>query len=157
MKKLLILVLAVVMLCSVSVTAFAADLDEDNKVGTITVSYGVAEGYVVTIPSDVNVSTAGVETSLSASSVLIPDGKTLTVSITSANNFALAYAGSTIPYTVSVGAVEQTEASFTALSIASGTTSGNVTLTFKTTDDDIASATKSGSHTDTLTFTCAVN
>ena len=157
MKKLLILVLAVVMLCSVSVTAFAADLDEDNKVGTITVSYGVAEGYVVTIPSDVNVSTAGVETSLSASSVLIPDGKTLTVSITSANNFALAYAGSTIPYTVSVGEVEQTAASFTALSIASGTTSGNVTLTFKTTDDDIASATKSGSHTDTLTFTCAVN
>ena len=157
MKKLLILVLAVVMLCSVSITAFAADLDEDNKVGTITVSYGVAEGYVVTIPSDVNVSTAGVETSLSASSVLIPDGKTLTVSITSANNFALAYAGSTIPYTVSVGEVEQTAASFTALSIASGTTSGNVTLTFKTTDDDIASATKSGSHTDTLTFTCAVN
>ena len=157
MKKLLILVLAVVMLCSVSVTAFAADLDEDNKVGTVTVSYGVAEGYVVTIPTDVIVSTAGVETSLSASSVLIPDGKTLTVSITSANNFALAYAGSTIPYTVSVGAVEQTEPSFTALSIASGTTSGNVTLTFKTTDDDIASATKSGSHTDTLTFTCAVN
>lgn len=58
---------------------------------------------------------------------------------------------------VSVGEVEQTAASFTALSLASGTTSGNVTLTFKTTDDDIANATKSGSHTDTLTFTCAVN
>ena len=157
MKKLLILVLAVVMLCSVSVTAFAADLDEDNKVGTVTVSYGVAEGYVVTIPTDVIVSTAGVETSLSASSVLIPDGKTLTVSVTSANNFTLAYAGSTIPYTVSVGEVEQTAASFTALSLASGTTSGDVTLTFKTTEEDVANATKSGSHTDTLTFTCAVN
>ena len=96
MKKLLILVLAVVMLCSVSVTAFAADLDEDNKVGTVTVSYGVAEGYVVTIPTDVIVSTAGVEASLSASSVLIPDGKTLTVSVTSANNFTLAYAGKNI-------------------------------------------------------------
>ena len=157
MKKLLILVLAVVMLCSVSVTAFAADLDEDNKVGTVTVSYGVAEGYVVAIPTDVIVSTAGVEASLSASSVLIPDGKTLTVSVTSANNFTLAYAGSTIPYTVSVGEVEQTAASFTALSLASGTTSGDVTLTFKTTEEDVANATKSGSHTDTLTFTCAVN
>ena len=157
MKKLLILVLAVVMLCSVSVTAFAADLDEDNKVGTVTVSYGVAEGYVVTIPTDVIVSTAGVEASLSASSVLIPDGKTLTVSVTSANNFTLAYAGSTIPYTVSVGEVEQTAASFTALSLASGTTSGDVTLTFKTTEEDVANATKSGSHTDILTFTCAVN
>ena len=82
MKKLFTLILAVMMLCSVSVTAFAADLDEDNKVGTVTVSYGVAEGYVVTIPTDVIVSTAGVEASLSASSVLIPDGKTLTVSVT---------------------------------------------------------------------------
>lgn len=157
MKKLLALVLTVIMLCSVSVTAFAADLDEGNNVGTITVSYGVDEGYVVTIPADVTVSTAGVETTLSASSVLIPDGKTLTVSVASTNNFNLEYAGSQIPYTVSVGETEQTTATFTALSITSGTTSGSVKLTFKTTDADIAKATKSGNHTDTLTFTCGVN
>lgn len=157
MKKLLTLVLAVMMLCSVSVTAFAADLDEDNKVGTITVSYGVADGYVVTIPADVIVSTAGVETTLSASSVLIPDGKTLSVSVTSANSYKLECAGSKIPYTVSIGETKQTAATFTALSIASGITSGSVKLTFKTTDADIAKATKSGNHTDTLTFTCGVN
>lgn len=156
MKKLLTLVLAVMMLCSVSVTAFAADLDEGNNVGTMTVSYGVAEGYVVTIPADVTVSTAGVETTLSASSVLLPDGKTLTVSVASTNNFNLEYAGSQIPYTVSVGETKQTSATFTALSITSGTTSGSVKLTFKTTDADIAKATKSGNHTDTLTFTCGV-
>ena len=157
MKKLLSLVLAVMMLCSVSVTAFAADLDKGNNVGTMTVSYGVAEGYVVTIPADVSVNTAGVETTLSASSVLLPDGKTLTVSVASTNNFNLEYAGSKIPYTVSVGETQQTTATFTALSIASGTTSGSVKLTFKTTDADIANATKSGNHTDTLTFTCGVN
>lgn len=156
MKKLLTLVLAAMMLCSVSVTAFAADLDEGNNVGTMTVSYGVAEGYVVTIPADVSVSTAGVETTLSASSVLLPDGKTLTVSVASTNNFNLEYAGSQIPYTVSVGETKQTSATFTALSITSGTTSGSVKLTFKTTDADIAKATKSGNHTDTLTFTCGV-
>lgn len=156
MKKLLTLVLAVMMLCSVSVTAFAADLDEGNNVGTMTVSYGVAEGYVVTIPADVTVSTAGVETTLSASSVLLPDGKTLTVSVASTNNFNLKYAGSQIPYTVSVGEIKQTSATFTALSITSGTTSDSVKLTFKTTDADIAKATKSGNHTDTLTFTCGV-
>ena len=157
MKKLLSLVLAVMMLCSVSVTAFAADLDKGNNVGTMTVSYGVAEGYVVTIPADVSVNTAGVETTLSASSVLLPDGKTLTVSVASTNNFNLEYAGSKIPYTVSVGETKQTTATFTALSITSGTTSGSVKLTFKTTDADIAKATKSGNHTDTLTFTCGVN
>ena len=157
MKKLLSLVLAVMMLCSVSATVFAADLDEGSNVGSITVSYGVAEGYVVTIPADVSASTAGVETTLSASSVLIPDGKTLTVSVASTNNFNLEYAGSMIPYTVSVGETKQTTATFTALSILSGTTSGSVKLSFKTTDGDIAKATKSGNHTDTLTFTCSVN
>lgn len=156
MKKLFALALVIVMLCSASATVFAADLDEGNNVGTITVSYGVAEGYVVTIPADVTVGTAGVETTLSASSVLLPDGKTLTVSVASTNSFNLEYAGSQIPYTVSVGETEQTTATFTALSIASGTTSGSVTLTFKTTAEDIAQATKSGNHTDTLTFTCAV-
>lgn len=157
MKKLLTLVLAVLMLCSVSVTAFAADLDKGNNVGSMTVSYGVDEGYVVTIPADVTVSTDGVETTLSASNVLLPDGKTLNVSVASANGFKLEYADSKIPYTVSVGNTEQTNVTFTALSITSGTTSGSVKLTFKTTNADIAGATKAGNHTDTLTFTCGVN
>lgn len=158
MKKLLTLVLAAAMLCSVSVTAFAAtDLDKNNTAGSMTVSYGVDEGYVVTIPADVWVSTTGVERELSANSVLLPDGKTLTVSVASANGFELNYAGSKIPYTVSVGSTEQTTATFTALSILSGTTSGSVKLTFKTTQADIAGATKAGNHTDTLTFTCGVN
>ncbi len=158
MKKLLTLVLAVMMLCSVSVTAFAAtDLDKGNNVGSMTVSYGVDEGYVVTIPADVTVSTTGVETTLSASKVLLSDGKTLTVSVASANGFKLECAGSKIPYTVSVGDTEQTNATFTALSIKSGTTSGSVNLTFKTTQADINNATKAGTHTDTLTFTCGVN
>lgn len=157
MKRLLAFVLAVMMLCSVSVAAFAAGLDISNKVGSMTVSYGVAEGYVVTIPADVTVSTAGVEATLSASSVLLPDGKTLTVSVASTNSFKLEYAGSKIPYTVYLGDTAQTTATFTALSIASGTTSDSVKLTFKTSSSDIANATKSGSHTDTLTFTCGVS
>lgn len=157
MKKLFTLVLAFMMLCSVSMTAFAADLNEGSNSGSMTVSYGVDEGYVVTIPADVTVSTAGVETNLSASKVLLPDGKTLTVSVASANGFKLEYAGSKIPYTVSVGNKEQTTATFNALSITSGTTSGSVKLTFKTTQNDIDKATKAGNHTDTLTFTCGVN
>lgn len=156
MKKLLALVLAVIMLCSLSVTALAASLNESNKVGTVTVSYGVDEGYVVTIPADVAVSTAGVEATLSASHVLLPSGKTLTVTVSSANGFKLKYESSQIPYTVSVDNTKQTTATFPALSILSGTTSGSVKLTFQTTAADIAGATKAGSHTDTLTFTCGV-
>ncbi len=157
MKKLLSFVLAAMMLCSVSVATFATNLNEGNNVGAITVSYGVSEGYVVTIPADVIISTAGVESILSASSVLIPDGKTLTVSVTSENNYNLEYANSQIPYTILVDETEQTNATFTALSVVSGTTSDSVTMVFKTTDENIAKATKSGNHTDTLTFTCTIN
>lgn len=157
MKRLISIVLAVALLCLASVTVFATDLDVGNNAGSITVSYGVSEGYVVTIPADVVISTAGVESTVSANSVLIPDGKTFTVNVTSSNNYNLEYAGSKIPYTVTVGEDEQTTATFTALSIASGTVSGEATMVFKTTEADIAKATKSGNHTDTLTFNCTIN
>ena len=157
MKKLLFLILAATLLYSISVTAWATDLNEGNNIGSITVSYGVSEGYVVTIPADVSISTAGVESILSASSVLIPDGKTLTVSVTSENNYHLEYADSKIPYTILVIETEQTQTTFTALSIVSGTTSDSATMVFKTTEEKVAQATKSGNHTDTLTFTCTIN
>ena len=157
MKKLLSIVLAAVLLCSVSVTALAGGLNEENNVGSITVSYGVSESYVVTIPANIAISTTGVESTLSASSVLIPDGKTLTVTATSQNSYNLEYTNSKIPYTVLVNGTKQTEATFTALSVVSGSTSGNATLVFKTTDEDIAKATKSGDHTDVLTFNCTIN
>ena len=157
MKKLFSIAFVFILLCTASVTVFAAGLNEDNTVGSITVSYGVSESYVVTIPADIAISTTGVESTLSASSVLIPDGKTLTVSATSQNGYNLEYANSKIPYTVLVNGTKQTDATFTALSVVSGSTSGNATLIFKTTDEDIAKATKSGNHTDVLTFNCTIN
>lgn len=156
MKQLISFVLVAVLVCSVSVTAFAAELDEGSKTGSITISYGVAEGYVVTIPADISVSEAGVESVLSASSVLIPDGKMLTVSVTSANGFCLECTGSKIPYTVSVEGAVQSSATFTALAVASGNTEGDARLTFQTSGEHIAKATKSGMHTDSLTFSCSV-
>ena len=157
MKKVLSIVFAVILLCSVSAAVFAADLNEGNNEGSVTVSYGVSESYVVTIPANIAISTTGVESTLSASSVLIPDGKTLTVTATSQNGYNLEYTNSKIPYTVLVNGTKQTEATFTALSVVSGSTSGNATLVFKTTDEDIAKATKSGDHTDVLTFNCTIN
>ena len=157
MKKLFSVILALVLLCSASVTVFADGLNQENNVGSVTVSYGVSESYVVTIPADIVISTTGVESTLSASSVLIPDGKTLTVSATSKNGYNLEYANSKIPYSVLVNETKQTEATFIALSVVSGSTSGNATLVFKTTDEDIAKATKSGNHTDVLTFNCTIN
>ena len=157
MKKLFSIALVFILLCTASVTVFAAGLNEDNTVGSITVSYGVSESYVVTIPADIAISTTGVESTLSASSVLIPDGKTLTVSVTTQNNYNLEYANSKIPYAILVNGTVQTGENFTAMSVASGTVADSVTMSFKTTDADIAKATKSGNHTDILTFNCTIN
>ena len=157
MKKMLFLILVAMLLYSFSATVLADDLNASDPIGITTISYDVSESYVITIPAYVVISTTGVESTLSASSVLIPDGKTLSVSITSKNNYHLEYANSKIPYTISDNETEQNTGTFIALTIESGTTSDEVILVFKTTDEAISQATKSGNHTDILTFNCTTN
>lgn len=55
MKKLLAITLALVMVLSLSVTAFAADITQDSnpKTGNTTVTYTVDPSYTVTIPATV--------------------------------------------------------------------------------------------------------
>ena len=55
MKKLLSFTLALVMMLSVSVTAFAGTVDQDSidKTGDTSITYNVAPAYTVTIPATV--------------------------------------------------------------------------------------------------------
>ena len=55
MKKLLSFTLALVMMLSVSVTAFAGTVDQDSidKTGDTSITYSVAPAYTVTIPATV--------------------------------------------------------------------------------------------------------
>lgn len=156
MKKLLTLAMAVVMVLAMSAPVFAAELSGSDESGTVDVTYGVAQGYQVTIPENFDLQVGqDVEKSVSAQNVLIPEGNTLKVAMQSLNNLAVVYKGSSIAYTVKVG-----EAAFTngenVLSLVSGNTSGSAALKFTTTSAQVAAATKAGDHTDTLTFTCSV-
>lgn len=149
------MVLAVALVLSMSVCAFA--LSDENPTGTVEVKYGVAGGYEVTIPQAVDFAN-GLESTqtLSANNVLLSAGKTLTIAVGSGNDYNLVYDGnSKIPYTVT-GAALITEAAPTALTVAAGETTGSQELTIATTMENIAKATKSGEHMDTLTFTCSV-
>ena len=160
MKKMLSLVLALVLMLSMSLTVAAANGINGSSSGTVEVSYNTEESYIVTIPSDVALSTTGVNGTVKAESVLLEAGKSLTVSMASTNGFAVEYEDSAIAYTVEAGgstiSVADSTQAVTVLTVESGTTTGEETLTFKTTDTAIQAATQSGEHTDTLTFTCAV-
>lgn len=165
-NKKLILPIAGLAIMSLAVPVFAADLNKDVTSGTTVVSYGVNSGYTVSIPSDVNFTSSTLEQQgvVKASNVIIENGKTLKVKMSSANyteedGYTLNYGTgevSKIKYTIKNDNADFVNAS-NVLEVAAGTTEeSSTTLTFSTTEANIGKATKSGAHTDTLTFTVSV-
>ena len=146
MKKLLAIIIAAVMISACTVTAFADTTD---------VSYDVQPSYTVAIPASVTLGDAAVTADVTASDVILEDGKQIAVELTSASNtasgstFNAKNGDSTVTYTItgdSAIAVGDTVATFTA--------NGSKTLTFSAADK--SGATVAGAHTETLTFNIAV-
>ena len=146
MKKLLAIIIAAVMIAACSVTAFAETTD---------VSYDVQPTYTLSIPASVTLGDADVTADITASDVIMEDGKQIKVELTSASNtasgstFNAKNGDSTVTYTITGDeaiAVGDTVATFTA--------NGSKTLTFSAADK--SAATVAGTHTETLTFTVKV-
>ena len=70
MKKLFALLLAITMMATLSVTAFAADYDTAGDKG-MDVTYSVEPGYTVTIPPTVTIGTSGTSAEISAADVVV--------------------------------------------------------------------------------------
>lgn len=157
MKKIISLALAVMMIATMSTTAFAATIE--NGTGTVEVTYGVSENYTVTIPANTTLTADGVNMDISASNVVIPYGNQLTVSISSSNYADSKWylvddtnASNKLEYSIKNG--ENVVASDdTVLTIAAGTTEEQkATLTATL----VGTATYSGTYKDTLTFSVSV-
>ena len=146
MKKLLAIVLAALMIAACSVTAFAE---------TTNVSYNVDPSYTVSIPAAVTLGDSAVEADITASDVIMEDGKQILVELTSASNTA---SGSTFNAKNGDSAVTYTitgdEAIAVGDTVATFAANGSKTLTFSAADK--SAATVAGAHTETLTFTVSV-
>lgn len=177
---LMILISLAVVFAMVGVVSAAFHDGKDNTI----VMYDVADSYIIIVPADVTITISSglvsMNNQVNATSVLINNGKTLQVNLTSGNYwkdgiYNLTYHDSKIPYYINKttsGNVGPTLVENTSVILSvpaghphpilkafeTGTASigDYVNLTFQTTENFISYATKSGLHQDTLTFQCAV-
>ncbi len=158
MKKIFAILLAVTMMATMSVTAFAAEITGES--GSVEVTYGVEEAYVVTIPAAITLSADEASTmEISASGVVIAYGAQLTVSVSS-TNYAdskwylvdTANAENKLEYSVKNG--ENAVASGDAILTVDAGTAETATATLTT--QLVDKATVSGTYKDTITFTVNV-
>ena len=152
MKKLFALILAVVMIATMSTTAFAAEIGTETNAsqGSTTITIDIAPTYTVTIPADVNVAFNATETDFGAIEVTasqIHPNKCIKVELTSDGKLENSIdATNVIPYVIkdSEGDV------FTS---ATYLTEGDKTeLSIHITADDWNAA-YAGEYSDTVTFT----
>ena len=153
MKKLFALILAIAMMATLSVTAFAADYDTEGDKG-MDVTYSVAPGYTVTIPPTVTIGTSGTSAEISAADVVVEKGQYVSVTLAADNNFTVKTAeGAELAYTVTAnGENIAAGGEILAVNPTDGKT-GTATITF---DIDESAIQYAGTYTGSATFAIAV-
>ena len=153
MKKLFALLLAITMMATLSVTAFAADYDTAGDKG-MNVTYSVAPAYTVTIPETVTIGADGTEKTVSAEDVVVNKGQYVSVTLAADNNFTVKTAeGAELAYTVTAnGEAVAAGGEILAVNPADGK-AGTATITF---DIDETAIQYAGTYTGSATFTLAV-
>ena len=153
MKKLFAMLLAITMMATLSVTAFAADYDTAGDKG-MNVTYSVAPAYTVTIPETVTIGADGTEKTVSAEDVVVNKGQYVSVTLAADNNFTVKTAeGAELAYTVTAnGEAVAAGGEILAVNPADSAT-GTATITF---DIDETAIQYAGTYTGTATFTIAV-
>ena len=153
MKKLFALLLAITMMATLSVTAFAADYDTEGDKG-MNVTYSVNPGYTVTIPQTVTIDEDGATAEVSAADVVVNKGQYVSVTLAADNNFTVKTTeGAELTYTVTKdGQPVAAGGEILAVNPASAA-GGSANITFAINEADVKYA---GTYTGSATFTIAV-
>lgn len=144
------------------------ELNSNQQSQDINVEYTVDESYTIIIPPDLilNLEENVVPQEVAAENVRLSLGKNLVVNMKSANwsekdKYRVIFdMDSIIKYNIKKGIsknlidTEITDNNVELLNLSAGETEENVYLKFFTTKENISKATKSGKHTDVLTFSC---
>ena len=153
MKKLFALLLAITMMATLSVTAFAADYDTTGDKG-MNVTYSVNPGYTVTIPPTVTIGTSGTSAEISAEDVVVEKGQYVSVTLAADNNFTVTSGeGATLTYTVTANSENVAPGDELLAVNPADSAAGTATITFDIDESDIKYA---GTYTGSATFTIAV-
>lgn len=161
MKKLISILTALALTLSLSVTAFATEIDQDTddpKTGTTAVTLSVDPAYTVTIPATVALTAQGNDPETyedtmditANANVRLLEGKVITVTITSDFTMEDTDTGSTLDYTVTVDGTDITDGG-TVATFKTSTAVQTSTLTFAA-----DAPTYAGDYSDTVTFTISV-
>lgn len=173
MKKSKVLLSAALAATMLAMPVFASTLDVDTTSGTTEVTYGVESTYTVTIPVDFNFTNVKLESvgNVSATDVLLANGKKLVVTMTSANydstnGYTLDYGTGDVSMIEYFIKTESTPDSGTfdtdfvnessILEVNAGIVEKDIDVKFSTSLAEIDKAIKSGEHKDTLTFSCSI-
>lgn len=150
MKKLISALLLISLLASASVTAFAADINQDSdpKKVNAEITASITPTYTVSIPANVNVAFSAQSTdfgSIKVTAAQIDPDKCIKVALTTDGELNNAVdATKVIPYTVKAGNTEFTSATYLK-------TGDKTDLTINITQDDWNDA-YAGAYSDTVTF-----
>ena len=151
MKKLFALLLAITMMATLSVTAFAADYDTAGDKG-MNVTYSVNPGYTVTIPTDVTID--GNSTTISAEDVVVEKGQYVSVTLAADNNFTVKTTeGAELTYTVTANGENVAPGGEILAVNPADSAAGTANITF---DIDESAIQYAGTYTGSATFTIAV-
>jgi hypothetical protein len=153
MKKLFALLLAIALMATLSVTAFAAEYDTTGDKG-MNVTYSVNPGYTVTIPETVTIGANGTSATVSAEGVVVEKGQYVSVTLAADNNFTVKTTeGAELTYTVTANSENVAPGGeILAVNPTNGKT-GIATITF---DIDESAIQYAGTYTGSATFTIAV-
>lgn len=148
MKKTLSFTLALVMLFSLSTTAFATEITGDSGSVDITYTYEAPpDTYIVTIPDSM---TIGTDANVTVSDVSISESTMLSVSVSSSQysgGWKLTNGDDAVGYTIKIDGTD-IENNATLITVGNGESASTTLVTA------LAGTPKySGSYTDTLTFT----
>lgn len=161
MKKILSVIISVVIALWMPMNLLAAEeitQDSNEKSGKISVDYNAGVTYNVTIPASVTFTDAekSVERGIQASNVVLDEGSSLYVEVSSLNGFKMKNGDGSIDYKLMVNYnTTPKEDHYDILIVHAGESSGWAILDFIT-ELDKRNALYAGKYTDTLTFTVTI-